>query len=203
MRLEPVLERIACAMPYTKETIAANIAALRQSAGMTQAEFAGKLNYTDKAVSKWERAESVPDVFVLAEIAELFGVTVDYLLAEHDNVMPETTQNKHYSRIVVSLLSVTPVWLAAVIAYSVCEFFTEWDRLWLIYAAAVPLTLIVLLVFNCIWGRPALTYVIVSLLMWSVLGFIYLLFIDINYWLLFTVGIPGQLAVILWSRIKK
>ena len=69
MRLEPVLERIACAMPYTKETIAANIAALRQSAGMTQAEFAGKLNYTDKAVSKWERAESVPDVFVLAEIA--------------------------------------------------------------------------------------------------------------------------------------
>ena len=51
MRLEPVLERIACAMPYTKETIAANIAALRQSAGMTQAEFAGKLNYTDKAVS--------------------------------------------------------------------------------------------------------------------------------------------------------
>ena len=143
MRLEPVLERIACAMPYTKETIAANIAALRQSAGMTQAEFAGKLNYTDKAVSKWERAESVPDVFVLAEIAELFGVTVDYLLAEHDNVMPETTQNKHYSRLVVSLLSVTPVWLAAVIAYSVCEFFTEWDRLCLIYSAAVlrlPLT---------------------------------------------------------------
>ena len=60
--------------------IAANIAELRKSRSMTQQDLAARLNYTDKAISKWERGESVPDIIVLKQIADMFGVTVDYLL---------------------------------------------------------------------------------------------------------------------------
>ena len=67
-------------MDELKNIIAENLQSLRRDAGMTQAALAEKLNYTDKAVSKWERGESVPDVAVLRDIADLFGVTVDYLL---------------------------------------------------------------------------------------------------------------------------
>ena len=88
-------------MEDPKEIIARNIVDLRRKNGMTQLELAEKLNYTDKAVSKWERGESIPDVAVLKTIADLFGVTVDYLLtAEHKTTVPvlsrlESTLRSH------------------------------------------------------------------------------------------------------------
>ena len=63
----------------TKSIIANNIIELRKSKKWTQIELAEKLNYSDKAISKWERAESLPDVTVLQQIAALFSVSVDYL----------------------------------------------------------------------------------------------------------------------------
>ena len=63
-----------------KSIVAKNIAELRQSNNMTQLELAEKINNSDKAISKWERAESSPDISVLVDIAAVFGVTVDYLI---------------------------------------------------------------------------------------------------------------------------
>ncbi|MEI3084791.1 MAG: helix-turn-helix transcriptional regulator [Oscillospiraceae bacterium] len=60
-----------------KLVTASNIINQRTKAGMTQAELGAKLNYSDKSVSKWERGEAIPDAYVLSEMAELFGVTVD------------------------------------------------------------------------------------------------------------------------------
>ena len=56
-----------------REIIAKNICDLRVGAGLTQLGLAEILNYSDKAVSKWERAESTPDVFMLKRIADYFG----------------------------------------------------------------------------------------------------------------------------------
>ena len=67
-------------MQDLKPVIAKNIADLRVAHGFTQLELAEKLNYSDKAVSKWERGESLPDVTVLKQISDLFGVTLDYLV---------------------------------------------------------------------------------------------------------------------------
>ena len=67
-------------MEDLKSIIAKNITDLRLKNGYTQIQLASILNYSDKAVSKWERAESIPDITVLKEIADLFNVTVDYLL---------------------------------------------------------------------------------------------------------------------------
>jgi len=62
---------------------ASNIINLRTAHGLTQAELGAKLNYSDKTISKWERGEAIPDAYVLTQIAELFGVTVDDLLSSH------------------------------------------------------------------------------------------------------------------------
>ena len=72
-------------MDDLKVIISENITQLRKEHGLTQADLAEKLNYSDKAVSKWERAESLPDITVLKAMADLFNVKVDYLLtAEHE-----------------------------------------------------------------------------------------------------------------------
>ena len=67
-----------------KLVAASNIISLRTKAGLTQAELGAKLNYSDKSISKWERGEAIPDAYVLSEMAEIFGVTVDYILSSHD-----------------------------------------------------------------------------------------------------------------------
>ena len=80
-----------------KIVIAKNIADLRLANGMTQLELAERINYSDKAVSKWERAESMPDIAVLTEIADLFQVSLDDLVRlkkpiEKASVSPETSE---------------------------------------------------------------------------------------------------------------
>ncbi len=63
-----------------KKTIGQFIAALRRANGMTQRELAERLNVSDKAVSRWERDESAPDLMLIPVIAEIFGVTSDEIL---------------------------------------------------------------------------------------------------------------------------
>ena len=71
-----------------RSQLGANIAAYRKQNGFTQAALAEKLNYSDKAVSKWERGESLPDLMTLVQLANVFEVTVDDLLRDH-NALPE------------------------------------------------------------------------------------------------------------------
>ena len=79
---------------------------------LTQLELAEMLNYSDKAVSKWERGESVPDVITLKKIADLFGVTVDYIITEHtEGEKPHVSKVKRNNQIVITLIAFFVVWL--------------------------------------------------------------------------------------------
>ena len=187
-----------------KRNIAQNIAKLRQAAGMTQAELAESLNYTDKAISKWERAESIPDVIILKNVAMLFGVTVDYLLEEHDGAaaVQEPPRRRISNRAIITMLSTISVWFIATVLYVIGRLSWTVGDMWMVYVIAVPVSLIVLLVFSGIWGNRKLTCLIVSALVWSLLALIYLLFREQNYWLVFVLGIPAQIIVLLSFGIK-
>ncbi len=193
-----------------RDVIAKNIYELRTSAEMTQLALAEVLNYSDKAVSKWERAESVPDVFMLKRIADYFGVTIDYLLtADHT----ETKQNKISGRtrarthFIISFLAMSLVWLIATTAFVLLHIFAADSAFpaWMTFLYAVPISSVVGLVFNSIWGKSRLNYAIISILIWSFLLSIFLTSILIwsaNIWPIFLVGAPGQVIVILWSGIN-
>ena len=87
-------------MQDLKFIIAKNIQKLRQEKGMTQLELAEKLNYSDKTVSKWERGESLPDIVVLKSVADIFQVTLDYLVEEEHDGKPVTREmmDRNYRR---------------------------------------------------------------------------------------------------------
>ncbi len=67
-------------MVMEKQTMGMTIASLRREQGMTQAELAAKMGVTDKAVSKWERELSCPDIKSLPKLAEILGISVDKLM---------------------------------------------------------------------------------------------------------------------------
>lgn len=201
-----------------KSIIAANISDLRKKSGMTQQDLAAKLNYTDKAISKWERGESIPDVLVLKQIADMHGVTVDYLLTDvHEEQKPiaeeapvEEALKKRQSlrtRGFVTGMSVLLVWIAALVLFIVFDTASlDYRSNWVVFACAVPASFIVWLVMNSIWFNRRRNYLIISLLMWSILALIYipiLLFANRNLWLIFLLGIPGQAIIIMWSRLKQ
>ena len=197
-------------MEELKMIIAGNIGKLRREAGLTQLELAEKLNYSDKAVSKWERGESIPDVGTLKGIADLFSVTVDYLLrADHPLEVAakrEYTKTQRRNRKLISAMSCVLVWLIATFVYANVDLVTHgYVRLWLIFVYAVPATLIVMLVFNSIWGNPRRNFIIISVLVWSLLASVYLTALPLNLWLIFIIGIPAQVIILLWAgiRVKK
>lgn len=188
-----------------KRSIANNIAELRKAVPLTQAELAEKLNYSDKAVSKWERGESIPDVIVLKQIADVFGVTVDYLLEDvHDlkATMKSVPRQLKINRLLITGLSCMLVFLIATLAFVILGLYTDLNKLWLAYVYCIPVCSILLIVFNSIWGKPRLNFVFISLLVWSLLASIYLSLGDYSKWLLFIIGIPGQVIIVMWSGIK-
>ena len=69
-------------MENLKITVAKNIADLRKAANMTQLDLASRLNYSDKAVSKWERGLSEPDIAQLGDLAAALGITLERLLGK-------------------------------------------------------------------------------------------------------------------------
>lgn len=194
-----------------KPIIAKNIADLRLAKGMTQLELAEKINYSDKAVSKWERAESVPDIAVLMEIADLFQVSLDDLVRFKQPIekTPASTeaseQRKKRNRAFITGIGILLVWFIAVFVFAIIDMLPEKVNFhWLAFVYAVPISMIVWLVFNSIWFNRHRNFLIISFLMWSILGSIFLtaLLFGINIWQIFILGIPGQLMILLWSKLN-
>ena len=189
-------------MEDIKQIIADNIAELRKELHLTQAELADKMGYTDKAISKWERAESIPDIGTLKEFADLCGVSLDYLVQkEHVEQRSALSKQARSNRMVISLLAAAAVWLIATVLFVYLKIFGVAND-WLVFAGAVPVTMIVLLVFNSIWGNIKHNYVIISVLVWSSLAFAYFMLMKYNLFLIFLIGVPIQVMIILWSQIK-
>lgn len=199
-----------------KMQLGANIAAFRKRDGMTQAVLGEKINFSDKAVSKWERGESVPDILTLMELANVFGVTVDDLLKDH-NALPEnigkveqvmgkavekTLKRKADKRIIAQLCSLL-VWFVALLIFVTCASF-EIPKSWIAFFFAFPINCIVLLSLRSAWRDFRSNKWLISGIVWGFLVSIYmsiLIFAHINAWLILLLGIPGQAAIILWFRM--
>lgn len=198
-------------MSELRSVVARNITELRQKNEMTQLTLANRLSYSDKAISKWERGESFPDIFMLKKIADLFGVTVDYLLTEdHSETEKKEKQVAKYvkrNRIIISILANMLIWLIATVAFVTLGLvhpdssFAEW----LVFFYAFPLSCVTTIVFNSIWGRRKLNYLVIAVMSWSILIAFYMTYLtlfDLNIWLIFIIGIPVQIIISLWSGIN-
>lgn len=196
-------------MEEIKYIIARNISELRQLHNMTQMELGEKMNYSDKTISKWERAESSPDISVLVEMADLFGVTLDDFVRAK-NIKKSMTQNKteevKYNRRVISYISESVGFFVAIFAFIITTLILQKTTFqWLYFVYALPVALIVKLVFNSIWFNPRHNYLIISALMWSLLSAVHITFLyfGINVALIYLLGAAGQSVIVLWSFIKK
>ena len=185
---------------------AANLIKLRTGAGMTQAELGAQLNYSDKSISKWERGEAIPDAYVLTQIAQLFGVTVDYILTSHDAWEPpkdpeEPRQDLTYSVSVIIAIAVLGVWTLALTAF-VALWLAGMLR-WQIFVVALPVSILTYMVLICCFKRTKhLNYVVAAFVLSLFVAF-YLLFLHTNPWQIFLIAVLAEAIVFLSFRIQK
>ena len=189
-------------MEDLKFITAANIISLRTKAGMTQAQLAELLNYSDKSVSKWERAEAVPDAYVLKHMSEIFGVSVDYLLSSHNDWEPiSQKQKRRYRSEIIVLISMVGI---RTLAFFI--FIIGWilgHLFWMVFIYAIPISLITLLVFNSVWEDGKRNYYIISTLVASIFVMFYLALLRWNPWQILLLIVPAELLVFLAFRVKK
>lgn len=191
------------------QKIAKNLTNYRKAAGLTQAELAEKINYSDKSVSKWESGNGIPDVYTLVQIAELYGVSVNAFLGEE---APQFERKKTKGlHTLIMLLSVGIVWLVSVCAFVALQLFKKEEYAWLFFIYAIPTSAIVLIVYASIWKHRILNFVSVSTLIWTVLLSVYLTgkLLSLAYgwdysglWCVFLLGVPLQVLEVLWTFFR-
>ena len=181
-----------------KEIIAANLCALRKENKLTQQQLAEKLNYSDKAVSRWENAETLPDIETLCKICDIYGVRFEYLLQkEQPKKNPYVVKSNLTSRILITFIIVCSFWIAATLTYTYVNVIFD-VKVWTIFMWAVPLSAVVCEICNAVFFKnKVLGCVLVSIISWTLILSLYLQTLKYNTWMLFIMGVPLQAVIIL------
>ena len=188
---------------------ASNIIKLRTGAGLTQAELGEKLNYSDKTISKWERGEAIPDAYVLTQMAEIFGVTVDYLLSSHDAWEPpeqqeekERKQEEHrYSVNMIIAISVLGVWTMALTIFVLLWLFDI--ILWETFIVALPVSILTYMVLICVFRRRRHLQFVIAAFVLSLFILLYFTLPMQKPWQLVLIAIPAEIIVFLSCNIRR
>ena len=185
---------------------ASNIIKLRTEAGLTQAELGEKLNYSDKTISKWERGEAIPDAYVLTQMAEIFGVTVDYLLSSHDAwESPEQQESRQeeagYSVNMIIAISVLGVWTMALTIFVLLWLFDI--ILWETFVVALPVSILTYMVLICVFRRRRHLQFVIAAFVLSLFILLYFTLPMQKPWQLFLIAIPAEILVFLSCNIRR
>lgn len=186
-----------------KLVTASNLINLRTGAGLTQAELGAALNYSDKTISKWERGEAIPDAYVLTQLAEIFHVSVDYLLTTHDAWEPveesHAVEEKTYSTDRIIAVTILGVWTLAVTAF-VTLWLVDIIR-WQIFVVALPVSILTYLVLVCAFGKTRGLQYVIAVFVLSLFLTAFLL-LPSRPWQIFLIAILAEVIVFLSCNLR-
>lgn len=187
-------------MENLNKIIANNLATLRKKSNLTQMQLAEKINYSDKAISKWEKGDSLPSINVLMQLAEFYGVKIDDIVYEKKLVIPKKKNKREQT--LFGLLLFFSVWLVATVCFVVLKFIPAISREWLSFIVAIPVSFLVLTIYLSILKSPIFTSVFASIFVWTTILTINLFLISYQVWIIYLIGCPLQLIIILGTILN-
>ena len=184
-----------------RQVVANNLISLRKQKGLTQNELAKKLAYSDNMVSRWERAEISPSIETLEKISEFYEVPIEYLFKEHALKDPKYERDVSLKNFSALLMLVATLWFGILVVYIYASIILDKD-LWRLFILGLPLSCLILMPFKGKWGTPVYRFVLETIFTWTLLTYLYLYFIEYNAFLIFIIGIPTQLSLVIKTFIK-
>ncbi len=194
-------------MKDIRPIISKNLAMLRKEKGLTQAELAEKLNYSDKAISRWEHGDTLPDVNVLCELCDFYGITLNDL-ADEDCKTKEEEAVKYSKEMNIyklwrSILSVSIVWLFVTLIFTYSLAISGSARLWILFVWAIPVSIIAFYVFGKSFLNSITRFILSSCIMWTIIASVFVSMLPHVFWQLFLIGVPLELIIFLTYKMKK
>ena len=184
---------------------ASNLINLRTAHGMTQAELGAKLNYSDKTISKWERGEAIPDAYVLTQLAELFGVTVDELLSSHSKWEPPPDESAGPD-FVYSTDRIIALVMVGIFTLALTVFVTLWMlRIieWRVFLVGLSVALLTYMILDIVLKKGRHMQYVLAAFVLSLFVLAYFFLPKTNPWQLFLLAAPAEALVFLGCNIKK
>ena len=191
-----------------EQIVADNLVYYRKAAGLTQLEVAEKFNYSDKSISKWERAEGLPDILVLKALADFYDIRVDDFFKEEKAKIKMTRKSRRWF---IFGLSETLVWLVFGVFFSVFSIaLPNVFAWWLLFVYAASASAILAVVWAGIYHKRLYQLIATSCIVWFTIASIYLTALMVtlpnpnpNLWLLFLIGAPLEILAVLWYFLRK
>jgi len=185
-----------------KSVVGQNIFYLRTVNHLTQFELGEKLNYSDKAISKWERGEGLPDLYVIQKLCTVFGVSADYIMTEHSEQDKKVdTKPLKRNRKIIANIAIIATWSIALIAFVALAIATG-KYVWQIFIYAIPVVGIVATVFTFLWNKGKGAFIFISAIILGILLTVYFAVGNYSNWMLFLLALPAEIILFLCLRIK-
>lgn len=193
-------------MEELNKIISQNLISLRTKSGLTQLQVAEKINYSDKSISKWERGDAIPDIPVMLQLAQLYGVSLDDMVKKHEKeeIKPKTKKFKLSQHTLISIIAFSFVWFLATIGFAVVYgLFGLYSQAYLSFIVAIPISFLVLMILSFFWYPYFVSAIFCSIFLWTTILAITQCVSAVNMWLLYIIVIPLQLIVIFGFFLKK
>lgn len=195
-------------MKDIKPIIAKNLAAFRKQSGLTQVELAEKLNYSDKAVSRWEHGDTLPDINVLYQLCDFYGIDMNTLISEETDITDTPNvdlKNSLRFRVGIFGLALSAVWIIATIIFLYSGIIGQGEYFWMAFIWALPASCVAILLTSFGMRMRVLRLVLNSVFIWTLLTAVFLHFVLQSYilWPVYLVGIPIQLIFVMAFVMKK
>lgn len=197
-------------MDNLNEIVASNLQTLRKAKKLTQQEFAETLGYSDKSISKWELGKAIPSAEVLLIIADFYNVKVDDILRKAikpSDTPSENEEKKNRNKIVITALTGCFVLIVATCIFVNGVISDNTYDLWIAFLWSLPaIGLFCGLLTLKFWGKGIASSILLSIFIWGLMlsfSLTFYLFFSQNIFFIFFVGIPLQIALLLYNQLKK
>ena len=178
-------------MENIREIVAKNIATLRKESNLTQIELAQKINFSNKAISRWEQGEVLPDIETIQKLSEIFNVPISSILEEQDDNKKRKISKLTKKDILSHIFLICEIWVVIGVIYAYLNI-SKGSNLWQIFLWGVPATALFLIIQNRKKKNNILSFVFTTIFVWSFITSLFLHLLESCPWYFFLLGIPVQ-----------
>lgn len=187
-----------------KTNFARNVRDLRNDRKLSQIQLGEMLSYSSKTVSKWEKGDFLPDIYVLKMIADFFEISVDDLISDRNVVF---RSHRKRNRLLISLSSALLAFFVGAIVFYILTLVGV-QKAWISFIVAIPTSAVVMIVFSSLWFKKIFVtistiYLVIGLCLTE------MVFVDFYLWWITTLigGIFIVMAIIffqiIFTKMKK
>jgi len=188
-------------MENLREIIATNIINLRKAKNWTQVELARRINFSDKAVSRWEKGEVMPDIETIQRLSEVFDVPMTAIIEKQKNQQQETKTKPTKQEVLSQIFLVCEIWTILSVAYAYLNI-SSGLNVWKIFLWGVPATVLLLYIVNLRHKHNVSSFVYGTIFIWTFTACLFIQMIHLHAWFFFILGIPIQGMLVVRYLVK-